>query len=179
MRCRLRANRTVRMLNGDRAVDPMRCLFIRDDLPDLETYLEGFCRRPIRRVSPQTGKWELEKAPDGTESPDDFDSTCLAFVRTRSSCGRGDLARQARRATERPRRRRGSTTRNRAATKRRSRRPRSRRTSPCAKASPEPRLRSDSREVLPGYVEVGALDLPAGEPTSEFQTQTRPRCRCR
>ena len=77
---RLRANRTVRMLNGDRAVDPMRCLFIRDDLPDLETYLEDLSR-PIRRVSPQTGKWELEKAPDGTESPDDFDSTCLAFVR--------------------------------------------------------------------------------------------------
>ena len=77
---RLRANRTVRLLKGDRTVDPMKCLFIRDDLPDLETYLEDLSR-PIRRVRPESGKWEIEKAPDGTESPDDFDSTCLAFHR--------------------------------------------------------------------------------------------------
>ena len=77
---RLRANRTVRLLNGDRSVRPMDCLFIRDDLPDLDTYLEELSR-PIRRVSPQTGKWELDKSGGGGESPDDFDSTCLAFVR--------------------------------------------------------------------------------------------------
>ena len=77
---RLRANRTVRLLKGDRSIRPMDCLFIRDDLPDRDTYLEEMSR-PIRRVRPDTGKWELEKAPDGQSSPDDFDSTCLAFVR--------------------------------------------------------------------------------------------------
>ena len=77
---RLRANRTVRLLGGDKTVDPMKCLFIRDDLTDLDTYLEEMSR-PIRRVSPQTGKWELDKSGGGGESPDDFDSTCLAFVR--------------------------------------------------------------------------------------------------
>ena len=77
---RLRANRTVRLMGGDRSVRPMDCLFIRDDLPDLDTYLEELSR-PIRRVSPQTGKWELDKSGGGGESPDDFDSTCLAFVR--------------------------------------------------------------------------------------------------
>ena len=77
---RLRANRTVRLLNGDRSIRPMDCLFIRDDLPELDTYLEELSR-PIRRISPTTGKWELDKTGDGGESPDDFDSTCLAFVR--------------------------------------------------------------------------------------------------
>ena len=77
---RLRANRTVRLMNGDKTIDPMQCLFIRDDLPDLETYLEEMSR-PIRRIRPDSGKWELEKAPDGQESPDDFDSTCLAYIR--------------------------------------------------------------------------------------------------
>ena len=78
--CRLRANRTVRLLKGDKTIDPMTCLFIRDDFPDLETYLEEMSR-PIRRISPQTGKWELDKSGGGGESPDDFDSTCLAYVR--------------------------------------------------------------------------------------------------
>ena len=77
---RLRANRTVRLMGGDKTVRPMDCLFIRDDLPDLDTYLEELSR-PVRRISPQTGKWELDKSGGGGESPDDFDSTCLAFVR--------------------------------------------------------------------------------------------------
>ena len=61
---RLRANRTVRLLAGDRTVRPMDCLFIRDDLPDLATYLEELSR-PIRRISPQTAKWELDKSGRG------------------------------------------------------------------------------------------------------------------
>ena len=77
---RLRANRTVRLLSGDTSVRPMDCLFIRGDLPDLDTYLEELSR-PIRRVNPTTGKWELDKTGGGEESPDDFDSTCLAFHR--------------------------------------------------------------------------------------------------
>ena len=84
---RLRGNRTVRLLNGDHSIDPMTCLFIRDDLPDLETYLEEMSR-PIRRIRPDSGKWEIEKAPDGEDSPDDFDSTCLAF-RPRYLAGSG------------------------------------------------------------------------------------------
>ena len=79
---RLRANRTVRLLKGDRDVEPMDCLFIRDDLPDLEGYLADMTQ-PVRRQSPQSGKWELDKRgsdSDG-ESPDRFDATCLAFAR--------------------------------------------------------------------------------------------------
>ena len=83
---RLRANRTVRLMNGDKTVRPMDCLFIRDDLCDLEgrpvldTFLEELSR-PLRRVSPQTGKWELDKTGGGEESPDTFDGACLSFLR--------------------------------------------------------------------------------------------------
>ena len=77
---RLRANRTVQLLKGNREVEPMDCLFIRDDLPDLEGYLADMTQ-PIRRQSPQSGKWELDKRgseSDG-ESPDRFDAYVFEF----------------------------------------------------------------------------------------------------
>ena len=52
---RLRANRTVRLLKGDRDIDPLDCLFIRDDLPDLEGYLADMTQ-PIRPSKPENGK---------------------------------------------------------------------------------------------------------------------------
>lgn len=83
---RIRANRTIRLMNGDKTVQPMDCLFIRDDLRDLDgrpildLFLEELSR-PLRRVSPQTGKWELDKRAGNEESPDTFDGACLAYVR--------------------------------------------------------------------------------------------------
>ena len=79
---RLRANRTMRLLKGDK-VDPVECLFIRDDLPNLETFLANLTQ-PIRRQSPSTGKWELDKrgGDENASSPDEFDALCLSFARS-------------------------------------------------------------------------------------------------
>ena len=79
---RLRANRTVQLLNGNDEIDPMECLFINPDIPNLESYL-GEWTDPIRRRSPMSGKWELDKrgGDERAESPDTFDGLCLAFCR--------------------------------------------------------------------------------------------------
>ena len=78
---RLRANRTVRLLKGERNIDPMHCLFIRD-FPNIDAFLTGLSQA-TRRIGPATGKWELDKrgGDDKAESPDDFDGLCLAFSR--------------------------------------------------------------------------------------------------
>ena len=57
---RLRAFRTVRLLQGAQDVDPLKCLFIRADIPRLELFLSQLAG-PIRRVNPTSGKWELDK----------------------------------------------------------------------------------------------------------------------
>ena len=59
------ANRTVRLLKDHKAgrvseIDPVDCLFIRSDLPDLRGLLADLTQ-PIRRQNPTTGKWELDK----------------------------------------------------------------------------------------------------------------------
>lgn len=78
---RLRANRTLRLLKGDK-IDPVECLFIRDDLPNLETFLADLTQ-PIRRQSVSTGKYELDKrgGDEKADSPDMFDALCLSFSR--------------------------------------------------------------------------------------------------
>lgn len=83
---RLRANRTVRLLNGADDIDPLECLFIRDDLPRLEEFLVELSA-PIRRINPITGKWELDKrgGDEAAKSPDMFDAACLAFSRDSES----------------------------------------------------------------------------------------------
>ena len=82
---RLRANRTVRLLKGD-DVNPHLCLFINPDIHNLERFLTQM-GRPIRRLSPQTGKWELDKrgGKESEKSPDLFDAACLAFARDSKS----------------------------------------------------------------------------------------------
>ena len=78
---RLRANRTVRLLNGDDEVDPAECLFIRSDIPRLEQYL-GQLTQVKYRVNPVTGKIEIDKRGDeNAKSPDKYDATALAFAR--------------------------------------------------------------------------------------------------
>ena len=79
---RLRAFRTVRLLKGDKEIDPVGCLFINPNIPKLDWYL-GQLMQPIRRLSPGTGKWEMDKTgPEERrgDSPDLFDATCLAFA---------------------------------------------------------------------------------------------------
>lgn len=89
---RLRANRTVKLLNGDKSIDTAECLFIRPDVinrPDISSFkwsLDQYLAemtQPVRRQNPKTGKWELDKrgVGDDGESPDSFDATCLAFCR--------------------------------------------------------------------------------------------------
>ena len=78
---RLRANRTVRLLNGDADVDPATCLFIRSDIPRLEQYLSELTQ-PQYRTNPTTGKLEIDKRGDeNKKSPDSYDATALAFAR--------------------------------------------------------------------------------------------------
>ena len=78
---RLRAGRTLRLLDGDTSVDPYQCLFISDQLPQCDTYLAELTQ-PIRRIPPGSGKWTLDKrgGDEQAESPDRFDGTCLSFV---------------------------------------------------------------------------------------------------
>ena len=78
---RLRATRTVQLLAG-KDVDPLHCLFLDPSLPGLEQF-KAELTRPVRRISPTTGKWEMDKrGMDGDgESPDSFDALCLAFAR--------------------------------------------------------------------------------------------------
>ena len=75
---RLRARRTVRLLNGE-SVDPNTCLFIRSDIPRLDDYLTELSQ-PVRRTSPITGRWEIDKRNNAV-SPDRYDATALAFCR--------------------------------------------------------------------------------------------------
>ena len=79
---RLRAFRTVRLLQGAQDVDPLKCLFIRADIPRLELFLSQLAG-PIRRVNPTSGKWELDKrgGDENAKSPDRFDAACLSFAR--------------------------------------------------------------------------------------------------
>ena len=78
---RLRATRTIQLMNGQE-VDPAACLFIDPTLPQLGYFLASLTQ-PIRRVSPVTGRWELDKrgGDENAESPDPFDALCLAFAR--------------------------------------------------------------------------------------------------
>ena len=90
---RLRALRTVKLMNGKEGVDPEACLFIdpnlfnvhREELPrnyNLDLFLSEMTQ-PIRRQSVITGKWEMDKrgGDEAAKSPDTFDATCLAFFR--------------------------------------------------------------------------------------------------
>ena len=79
---RLRARRTLRLLDNDPEIDPNACLFINPNIPDLEGYLIDLSQ-PTRRRNPTTGKWELDKrgGDENAESPDRFDATTMAFAR--------------------------------------------------------------------------------------------------
>ena len=77
---RLRAMRTARLRRGH-DVDPRACLFIRSDIPKLESLMAAWSQ-PIRRINPVTGKWELDKrgGDEAAKSPDPFDGLCLSFA---------------------------------------------------------------------------------------------------
>ena len=79
---RLRANRTVKLLEGDTDVDPAMCLFIRSDIPRLEQYLSELTQVKYRS-NPTTGKIEIDKrgGDENAKSPDSYDATALAFAR--------------------------------------------------------------------------------------------------
>lgn len=76
---RIRAINTGRLVRGE-PVDVNRCLLIRPDMPYVERLLSQLAQ-PLWRESPTTGKYELDKRGGVEKSPDDFDSTCLAFSR--------------------------------------------------------------------------------------------------
>ena len=78
---RNRANRTVRLLRGDKTIDPEACLFIPPDLPGLEGFLSD-CTQPIRRINQTSGRWEMDKrgGDENQKSPDQFDALCLAYA---------------------------------------------------------------------------------------------------
>ena len=81
---RLRANKTERLMNGDKSVDPMQCLFINHKIPRLNQYLTQLST-PIWEVNLKNGKVQLLKKGDGTISPDMFDATSLAFAKDSSN----------------------------------------------------------------------------------------------
>ena len=88
---RLRANRTVALLQGNKDVDPNECLFISPKIPQLERYM-AILSRPLWRINPTSGKIEIDKRQKagnvqgtGDESPDLFDATTLAFARDSDS----------------------------------------------------------------------------------------------
>jgi len=74
---RLRAQRTQRLLDGE-AINPMSCLFISSNIPDLDEYLNQLAQ-PVWDEN-QTGKLVIDKMPEeGMRSPDLYDATALAF----------------------------------------------------------------------------------------------------
>ena len=74
---RLRANRTLRLVNGEN-VNPDDCLFINPRIDQREKTLGQFSQ-PKRRVNPISGKWEVLKSVGNEESPDRYDSLVMAF----------------------------------------------------------------------------------------------------
>ena len=77
---RLRANRTVRLMNGDENIRLHECLFVDPAVRRLDAFLTDLTQ-PTRRLNPTTGKWELDKrgGDENAKSPDSFDALCLAF----------------------------------------------------------------------------------------------------
>lgn len=73
---RLRAEKTKQLLNNE-DVNPMDCLFISPDIPDLEIYLSEMTQPTWYEGS--TSRVVLEKMQPGERSPDMFDATTLAF----------------------------------------------------------------------------------------------------
>ncbi len=76
---RLRAQSTVRLLAGDKDVDPTRCLFIDPSIPRVEEFMAQLSQAQWRD-NDFTGKTELDKRGDLEKSPDLFDAACLAFA---------------------------------------------------------------------------------------------------
>ena len=77
---RLRADMTQRLMAGE-AVDPHRCLFINPDIPHLADVLAQLAQP---EWTDRTGKLKIEKQPREPgeaipPSPDDYDSTILAY----------------------------------------------------------------------------------------------------
>lgn len=79
MGIRLRAERTARLLEGEK-IDPRSCLFINPDIEGIDRAI-GLLTQPIRRQNP-SGRWEIDKrgGDENAKSPDEFDALCLAFA---------------------------------------------------------------------------------------------------
>ena len=79
---KLRAQRTQRLLDGDEAVDPARCLFIDSSSfasrRELDLYLTQLAQ-PVWEEG-RAGKLEVDKQPEEMPSPDLYDATALAFA---------------------------------------------------------------------------------------------------
>ena len=84
---RLRAQRTVRLLNGE-DVNPDDCLFISDELPRLNKYLFDLTV-PLWHRNPVNKKIQIDKRGGKSESPDAYDATALAFAKDSKSGLRG------------------------------------------------------------------------------------------
>ena len=81
---RLRAENTIRLLNGDiGGRDPAqwmeRCLFLDSSMPNIDLVLRQMAQ-PIFAEN-VSGKLVLDKAPNNAQSPDIFDAVCLAYAR--------------------------------------------------------------------------------------------------
>ena len=85
---RLRAQKTLRLLNGDRDVDPEECLFINNKIPNLSKYLYDLTV-PMWHRNPVNKKIQIDKRAGRNESPDLYDATVLAFSRDSRSGLRG------------------------------------------------------------------------------------------
>lgn len=78
---RLRAHRTVQLLNEEGSVRPDKCLFIDPEIPRLHEYLASLTQ-PQWYESSSTGKITIDKRGDlAGESPDEYDATVMAFAR--------------------------------------------------------------------------------------------------
>lgn len=75
---RMRALATDRLMDGDQSVNPELCLFIDPKIPRLDVFLGQLAQPKWRRS--QSGKIEVEKAPDDEPSPDLYDAAALAFA---------------------------------------------------------------------------------------------------
>ena len=75
---RIRAENTKRMLKGERGVHFKDCLFIADDIEDMDNFLIQLSQ-PEWQIN-RRGRLVIEKKPENAPSPDKYDAAILAFA---------------------------------------------------------------------------------------------------
>ena len=81
---RIRFEKTFKWITFGEEADPSECISLSSDIPDLQE-LKKELAQPVVTKSIATGKMMIDKKPDGTKSPDRYDSMAMAYTPKPSS----------------------------------------------------------------------------------------------